>query len=60
MKGEEVDKAKKFQARLEEEKELSSGVRAALKGINVKAESNKGVRPADLEPLLEAMEEARK
>jgi len=59
MKGEDVDKAKSFQARLEEEKELASGVRAALKTINVKADGNKGIRPADLEPLLEAMEEAK-
>ena len=34
-------------------------MRAALKAINVKADGNKGIRPADLEPLLEAMEEAK-
>ena len=59
MKGEEVDKAKAFKARLEEEKELASGISAAMKNIMVKAESSKGVKPSDLEPLIEAMEEAR-
>ena len=59
MKGDEVEKAKSLQGRLEEEKELASGVRAALKAIDVKTDGTKGIRPADLEPLLEAMEEAK-
>jgi hypothetical protein len=59
MKGEDMDKAKAFKARLDEEKELASGINAAMKNIMVKAEGSKGVKPSDLEPLIEAMEEAR-
>ena len=58
MSGEDVAKAKEFQKRLGEEKELASGVRAALKAVTVKAESKNGIGAADLEPLVAAMEEA--
>jgi len=59
MKGEEVTKAKSFSKRLEEEKELASGVKAAMKSLTVKADSKTGVTAADLKPLAKAMEEAR-
>ena len=57
--GEDVAKAKEMQARLGEEKELSSGVRAALKAVMVKAEGKNGVTAKDLQPLLDAMEDAK-
>jgi myosin heavy subunit len=59
MKGDEVSKAKGLSKRLEEEKELASGVKAAMKSLSVKADSKTGVTAADLKPLAKAMEEAR-
>lgn len=59
MKSEEVSKAKELSTRLEEEKELASGVKAAMKSLAVKADSKEGVKTADLKPLQKAMEEAR-
>lgn len=35
---------------------LCAGINAAMKNIMVKAEGSKGVKPSDLEPLVEAME----
>jgi myosin-7 len=59
MKGEEVTKAQDQQKRLEEERELASGVKAALKSLSVKSDSKAGVQKADLKPLMKAIEEAR-
>ena len=59
LKGDDLDKAKEFKKRLDEEKELAGGMNAAMKNIMVKAEGSKGIKGSDLEPLLEAMEEAR-
>ena len=59
MEGDEVKEAKKLHKRLEEEQELASGVRAAMKALSVKADSKGGVTASDLAPLETAMEEAR-
>ena len=59
IKGEEVEKAQETQKRLDEEKELASGVKAVLKGLSVKADSKEGVKAADLKPLRKAIEEAK-
>jgi hypothetical protein len=59
MDCEELTKAKEVKVRLEEEKELSADVRAAIKSVTVKAESKSGVTEADLEPLDKAIEDAK-
>ena len=59
MKGEEVTKAQDQQKRLDEERELASGVKAALKNLSVKTDSKAGVTKGDLKPLSKAIEEAR-
>lgn len=60
LEGKELMEAKEMKTRLEEEKELAAGVRAALKAVTVKAESKAGVSTADLEPLVQAMADAKK
>jgi myosin heavy subunit len=59
MKGDEVDKAQEAQKRFEEEKELASGVKAAMKALTVKADSKSGVQKEDLKGLKKAIEEAK-
>jgi DNA ligase (NAD+) len=57
MKGDEVDKAQEAQKRFEEEKELASGVKAAMKALTVKADSKSGVQKEDLKGLKKAIED---
>lgn len=58
-KSEETLKAREFLKKLDEEKELASGVNAAMKSLKVKSESAAGVGPGDLKPLEDAIQEAR-
>lgn len=58
-KHEETLKARDFLKKLDEEKELASGVNAAMKSLKVKSESAAGVGPGDLKPLEDAIQEAR-
>ncbi len=59
IESEEIYKAKAFKKRVEEEKEMSGDVRAAMKALTVKADSKNGVSKHDIEPLERAIEEAR-